>query len=111
MIMTPESSTCDARTEAENAARLCLGFYRMSAEDTLETLGSLEASPPALCQDELWDVVARIATAHHELIITGEALASLPPTEWLWEPYIPLGHITDVFGKGALRQSGCGRLH
>jgi len=63
----------------------------MSAEDTLEALGSLEASPQALSQEELWDVVARIATVNHELIITGEALASLPPTEWLWEPYIPWG--------------------
>ena len=106
MIMTPESATCDARTEAENAARLCLGFYRMSAEDTLEALESLEASPQALSQEELWDVVARIATAHHELIITGEALASLPPTEWLWEPYIPLGHITDVFGSPGVCKSG-----
>jgi RecA/RadA recombinase len=106
MIMTPESSTCDARTEAENAARLCLGFYRMSAEDTLEALGSLEASPQALSQEELWDVVARIATVNHELIITGEALASLPPTEWLWEPYIPLGHITDVFGNPGVCKSG-----
>ena len=106
MIMTPESATCDARTEAENAARLCLGFYRMSAEDTLETLRSLQGSPPALTGEELWDVVDCITTRHLELIITGEALDSLPPIEWLWEPYIPLGHITDVFGNPGVCKSG-----
>jgi KaiC/GvpD/RAD55 family RecA-like ATPase len=78
----------------------------MIPEDMLELALNYNRSLSApLTDSEVRRTVQGLADLCRGRICTGFDLLSLPKTEWLWENFIPRGHVTLLFGEQGVAKS------